>query len=291
MNKKNEVLESNICQLTIAYLSNIEKANYDKDKEIIEFNDEKITFEMLNEYFFDNNFRSFEVNEKYADSDDLMILNKTIKNYEPSVMKILRVDNFKLNSNRMNFIDILSNKFISNKKVKIDPISKISFIKDVNKYNSLYDFKIYNQFLSLNDIISYLYQNCNKDEKTHIRIKIIANYYSVELNEEINMSFNFLVEIPRNNQPTKKNKKLDFEDEVPKQKKSTNDDLNQYINLVYSQYNASNESNECDDISVSCDNSGVFDNGLTSDSSMGGDTSVRSDVINSYINESPDDEY
>jgi hypothetical protein len=142
MSKQLEILEGRIFQLTVAYLSNNEKTTYNH-KETVELNDVEITFEMMKEFFYDNNFGFFEISDQFANSDELMILNKTIKNYEHSLIKILRVDNFKIkNENRINLIDILNNKFISNKKVKINNVSKISFIKDVNNYNSLYDFKI-----------------------------------------------------------------------------------------------------------------------------------------------------
>jgi hypothetical protein len=314
MNKNKRVLESNIFQLTVAYLSNNEKPNYN-DKDLIEFNDEQITFEMLKEFFYDNNFGFFEINEQYSYADELMILNKTIKNYETAVMKILDLDYFKINNvNRMNFIDILNNKFISNKKVKVDNVSKISLIKDVNSYNSLYDFKIYNQSLNLNDIISRLYQNNNKYNKTHLRIKIIANYYSLHLNEEVNMCFNYLVEIPKdkeNGQHLKnhiKNQQYVPEEEVndepkhyerkhderkhderkhdepkhdePKHDEPKHDENDkQFINMIYSEYNdVDDDSDVYSTVSSLGDRTNYENYSTTSVSSLGESTTSVSSL-------------
>lgn len=270
---KSEILESNIFQLTVAYLANSEKSNYNED-DLIDFDDEHVTIEMLKDYFFDNNFGFFEINQQYSCTDELMILNKTIKNCETTVMNILNVDKFKPNLNRMNFIDIIYNKFISNKKVKVDNVSKISFIKDVNKYNSLFDFKIYNQCLKLNDVISCLYQTNNKNNKTHLRLKVIANYYSEHLNEEVNMGFNFLVEIPKDKVPPQPKKKQRFiVEEEPKK------DEKQYLNIVYSQYNASDDS---DVASTSSENYSVENTVSTYDKSLAVDE--RSLAVDSYFN-------
>jgi hypothetical protein len=231
MNKKLEILERNIFPLTVAFLSNSEQSTYD-EKSVIDFHDEHITFNMLQDFFFDNNYGFFELSPQFSGSNELMILNKTLKNDDQTIMKILNIDNFK-RTNKVNLMDMLINKFITNKKIQINNVLKISFIKDINKYKSLYDFKIYNQFLNFNDVVSCLYQTNNKDNKTHLRIKIIANYYSDVLNEEINMGFNFLVEIPNNiNEEPKQNIKVQkyISEEI-----KTNE--NEFVNMVYSEYN------------------------------------------------------
>jgi hypothetical protein len=248
MKKNFEILERNIFPLTVAFLTNSEQSTYD-EKSVIDFQDEHITFNMLQDVFFDNNYGFFELNSQFFGSEELMILNKTLKNDDQTIMKILNINNFK-RTNKVNLMDMLINKFITNKKIQINNVLKISFIKDINKYKSLYDFKIYNQFLNFDDVVSCLYQTNNKDNKTHLRIKIIANYYSVDLNEEINMGFNFLVEIPNkiNEEPKQNIKVQKYISEEIKTKENEeqnfkNTDVDQFVNMVYSEYNEDSEGN------------------------------------------------
>jgi len=175
-------LESNIFQLTIAYLSNNENAALDTD--VIEFNDVEMSFEMFKNSFYHNNYEYFELNSQFTEVEELMIQNKTIRHFDSKIFK---------NGTRLNLVDIVNNKFISNKKMKINDIKRLAFIKDINRYNSLLDFKIYNNHLTIDDIFTTFNQHVDKDTKKYFRFKIIANYYSDDLDESVTMSFNYLV--------------------------------------------------------------------------------------------------
>ena len=177
-------LESNIFQLTIAYLSNNENAALDTD--VIEFNDVEMSFEMFKNSFYHNNYEYFELNSQFTEVEELMIQNKTIRHFDSKIFK---------NGTRLNLVDIVNNKFISNKKMKINDIKRLAFIKDINRYNSLLDFKIYKNYLNFDDIFTLFNQQVNKDTKKYFRFKVIANYYSDDLDESVTMSFNYLVPI------------------------------------------------------------------------------------------------
>jgi len=178
--------ESIILPIPIAYLANNEKLTNIDD--IIEFNDVELSYDLFLNCFYDNNYKFFELNDQYNKLEELMIDNKKIKKLESK--------NFS-NGIKVYLIDIINSKFISNKKMKVNNISKISLIKDISRYNSLLDFKIYNNQLSLEDIYTFYRQHVNRNNKKYFRIKIITDYYSTDLDENVTMSFNFLVEIPK----------------------------------------------------------------------------------------------
>lgn len=177
-------LESNIFQLTIAYLSNNDNAAVDTD--VIEFNDVEMSFELFKNSFYHNNYEYFELNSQFTEVEELMIQNKTIRHFDSKIFK---------NGTRLNLVDIVNNKFISNKKMKINDIKRLAFIKDINRYNSLLDFKIYKNYLNFDDIFTLFNQQVNKDTKKYFRFKVIANYYSDDLDESVTMSFNYLVPV------------------------------------------------------------------------------------------------
>jgi hypothetical protein len=183
-----ESLENSIFQIPIAHLSNNEKII--NDTNLFELNDTEISLDLFKNCFYNNNYEYFELNTQYNDFDEFMIQNKTIKSQNMNIFNNQRP--------KIILMDIINNNFICNKKKKINDIIKVSFIKDINKYNSLFDFKIYNNHLNFNDIITIYNQDNNKINKKYFRFKIIATYYSVDLDESVSICFNYLVEIPKN---------------------------------------------------------------------------------------------
>jgi hypothetical protein len=183
-------LEKNILEVIVSTLSNSDNdLNYDKNDDIIEFHDIPISLDLFKNSFFDNNYGFFELNTQYSNYKEFAICDKIIKNSEFKFMKN------KKRTNKVMLIDIISNKFICNKKTKINDIKKINFIKDINKYNSLFDFKIHINHLSFDDILSIYNQHPNKNNKHYFRFKIRAIYYSNQLDENVTLSFNFLTKI------------------------------------------------------------------------------------------------
>ena len=203
INENKIYLEKSIIEINISCISNHENPiSIDK---IIDFDDVKISLDLFKNCFFENNYEFFELNTQFTNNEEFLIHNKTIKNCDFKFMKYKTNKNsvFSISgvstqrTNKVILIDIMSNKFISNKKTKINDIKKISFIKDINKYNSLFDFKIHISHLCFDDIISIYNQHPNKNNKKYFRFKIIAIYYSNELDESLSMCFNYLVEIPK----------------------------------------------------------------------------------------------
>jgi hypothetical protein len=129
-------------------------------------------------------------------------------------------------------IDIITNKFITNKKMKINETSKLFFIKDINNYKSLLDFKVYNKFLNFDEIHGIYKQQFNKNNKKYFRFKIYANYYSDVLDESLTMAFNYLVEIPKNF--SQHHSEANVSEEVA-------DEVADEENIVYSNYHANIE--------------------------------------------------
>jgi len=262
-------LEKNILEIYVSYLSNSENAIPSSD--IIQFEDINITLDMFKSCFFDNNYEFFELNNQFSEYEEFLIHNKTIKNGDFKFMKYKTNKNSDLPSsnsgnvlkrtNKVILIDIMSNKFICNKKMKINDIKKIAFIKDINKYNSLFDFKIYNHHLSFDDIISIYNHHPNKNNKNYFRFKIITSYYSNELDETISVCFNYLVETPKEyntnlidiNQPEQD---IILNDNIPDKlnennikidnnnnNNSLNNLFNSKENIVYSNYNRNKNDN------------------------------------------------
>jgi len=183
-----EKLEPFVFQIAIADLANTNNPQ-NFNEEIIEFSDVKISFEMFKNCFFDNNYQHFELNDQFRNLKELGINEKLInhssffKNY--------------IGGTKVNIIDILILKYMKNKKTRLDDISRISLIKDFNTYDSLLDFKIYNNQLALDDILTLFNLYNNKAVKKFFRFKIKATYYSTVIDETISMYFNYLVDIPK----------------------------------------------------------------------------------------------
>jgi len=217
-----EDLEGKIFQITIADLANTN--NPPIANETIEFKDTKITFELFKTIFFDNNYNYFELSNQFRDYDQVSINNKVItkstffKNY--------------IGGTKVNIIDILILKYMQNKKTRLDDISRISLLKDFNTYDSLIDFKIYNNQLSLDDVKTLFRLYDNKHSKKYFRFKIKATYYSSALDETISMYFNYLVKIPKD--CFKNIKKPVVDDESYEESVFDDKELE---NFVYSNYN------------------------------------------------------
>lgn len=187
-----ESLENKIFQITIANLANNDKLVVEND--IIEFNDVEMSLELFKNCFYDNNYRFFEINNQFSQLEELKIHNKTIKS--------ANFKNYK-NGTKIDLIDVMTYKYIKNKKTKINDTAKLFLIKDISIHNSLLDFKIYNTHLNFDNILDIYKQNKNIKNKEYFRFKIKANYYSSDLDENICFYFNYLVKIPKKNNKNK----------------------------------------------------------------------------------------
>ena len=177
-----------IYPVVIASLANNSEHYYKDATELIEFVDIPITFRSFISFFYENNGGQFEINTQYRYSNELLFSDKSIK---PLV-----------NNNYMNYnlttIDIIKDQFINNKKTKIPDGKYLSFVRDISKYNSILDYKIYVSKLNLNDVLNLFSTHYSKNNKTHFRFKIITNYYSHDLDESASFCLNYLCEIPEN---------------------------------------------------------------------------------------------
>lgn len=218
MSKSLSLDESLIMQFPVAYLGNSEKSLFDND--VIEFGDVRLSFDKFLSLFYNNNYKFFELNEQFSKIDELLIDNKRIINSKSK------------STNKVYLIDIITNKFITNKKMKISDTSKLFFIKDINNYKSLLDFKVYNKFLNFDEIHGIYKQQFNKNNKKYFRFKIYANYYSDVLDESLTMAFNYLVEIPKNF--SQHHSEANVSEEVA-------DEVADEENIVYSNYHANKE--------------------------------------------------
>jgi len=190
--------ETQIIQIIIANLANNE-LDLSPDDELIEYydtNDIKIKFDHFINLFFDNNTYSFEINDQYRYSQELLINNKVIK----SLFK-------NYTHNNLTILDIIKTQHIKNKKIKISESKSLSLINHINKHNSLFDFKIYKSTLSLDDILYIFNNKPNKNSKKYFRFKIIVNYHYDDVNENVSICFNYLTKIPS----SFKSKKIDSE--------------------------------------------------------------------------------
>ena len=178
--------ETSIFEITIAYLANSESNMIEND--LIELNDTEISFELFKNVFYHNNYRFFELNTQYKEIDELKIHNKTIKNANFKSYK---------NGTKIDLVDIMSYKFIKNKKLKVNDFSKLAFTKEISAFSSLLDFKVYNTHLSYDNILDIYNHHINKKHKKYFRFKVKANYYSADLDETISLYFNYLVKIPK----------------------------------------------------------------------------------------------
>lgn len=194
MNKNytKESLERKTFQITIANLTNSDKPQVDRD--IIELNDVEMSFELFRNCFYNNNYKYFELNSQFSDLEELLLFNKTIK-----YSNFKSIQNYKNGNkiNLINLIDIMNYKYIKNKKTRVSDSTKISLIKDISTFDSLLDFNIYNNHLSLNNVLDIFNQQVNKQYKKYFRFKIKTTYYSVDLDETLSICFNYLVKIPK----------------------------------------------------------------------------------------------
>ena len=220
MSKSLPLDESLIMQLPVAYLGNSEKSIFEND--VIEVGDVRLSFDKLLSLFYNNNYKFFELNEQFNKLDELLVDNKIIKNSKSK------------STNNVYLIDIITNKFITNKKMKISDTSKLFFIKDINNYKSLLDFKVYNKFLNFDEIHGIYKQQFNKNNKKYFRFKIYANYYSDVLDESLTMAFNYLVEIPKNFSH------YHYEANVSKVASESFSEVVDEENIVYSNYHSKN---------------------------------------------------
>jgi hypothetical protein len=198
--KKNGLIihETQIIQLIIANLANndLDLLQYDELIEYYDTNDTKIKFDHFINLFFDNNTHSFEINDQYRYSPELLINNKIIR----SLFK-------NYTHNNLTILDIIKTQHIKNKKIKISESKSLSLISHINKHNSLFDFKIYKSTLSLDDILYIFNNKPNKNNKKYFRFKIIVNYHYNDINENVSICFNYLTKIPA----SFKSKKIDKE--------------------------------------------------------------------------------
>lgn len=179
-------LERKVFQVTIADLANVSNPQLVND--IIEFEDIAIPFDVFKTCFYDNNYNYFELNNQFRNIEALTLNNK--------IIKALSFYKNYIGGTKVNLIDILILKYMKNKKTRLDDISRISLLKDFNTYDSLVDFKIYNNHLSLDDIFTLYNLHENKKNKRYFRFKIKTTYYSSILDETISMFFNYIVKIP-----------------------------------------------------------------------------------------------
>jgi hypothetical protein len=250
MTKKYSVgeFERKVFQITIADLANV--INPNSGDEIIEFKDTKITYNMFKNCFFDNGYQHFDLNEQFRNIKELGINNKVIK--ESSSFK-----NY-IGGTKVNIIDILILKYMQNKKVRLSDISRISLLKDFNTYDSLLDFKIYNNQLGFDDILTLFNLYNNKSIKKYFRFKIKATYYSTILDETISMYFNYLVKIPKSINENNIKEKMPHNESVCDEEESvcdeeesikTDETLKKSVeveNIVYSNYKKNNENTTID---------------------------------------------
>ena len=157
---------------------------------------------------------------------------------------------------KVNIIDILILKYMKNKKTRLDDVSKISLVEDFSLYDSLLDFKVYNNHLSLDNIFTLFNMYKNKSHKKYFRFKVKATYYSSVIDETISMYFNYIVKIPTYYKKDIKEIAVDHEfifDESDEPHESEESEL-ENENIVYSNYirkinNSSNFSNRMNLIS------------------------------------------
>jgi hypothetical protein len=239
--------ERKVFQITIADLANV--SNPPVINETIEFKDTKIPFDLFKNCFFDNNYNYFELNNQFRNIEAITINNKIIK-------ESIFFKNY-VGGTKVNITDILILKYMQNKKARLDDISRISLIKDFNTYNSIVDFKVYNNYLSLDDVFTLFNMYKNKNSKKYFRFKIKVTYYSSVLDETISMYFNYIVKIPKNIDKYNNVKKSvcdnefvcvendDGDDDVSVTEDNSDKDVE---NIVYSNYNKNKDEKNNGDI-------------------------------------------
>jgi hypothetical protein len=177
-------LEIKVLEIPIAYISNVDITRTISD--VIEFEDVELSLDLFKNCFYHNYYKYFEINEQFQNIDELQLQNKKIKH--------INFNNYK--TNKTNMVDIMCSKFIKNKKRRVSDLAKISFIKEINSYKSLTNFGICNHSLSFNDITTIYNEHTYRKSKKYLRFKIKVVYYSIDLDEDITLIFNYLVKIP-----------------------------------------------------------------------------------------------
>jgi hypothetical protein len=177
-----------IYQIPIAILSNSENEynTTNEKKHTLDLEDTLISFDKFTELFYKNMYSFFELNDQYK-GDQSFSINKNIKNLTPSFFKKTSI---------LSIVDIMSENYIAKNKTKLPHNKYMNLIKEVNYYSSLLDYKNYKQSLSLEDIYSIFSLQTNIKNKTHFRFVVTANYYSSDLQENIDLNLGYLVEIP-----------------------------------------------------------------------------------------------
>jgi len=237
---KNIVINENlICQINIAIISNSQEEYEDNDSFSnknynMELEDNILTFSKFSNICYPNNYSFFELNDQYKGNKEIL-LNKNIKNNNFS--------NLNKKNLKLSIIDIMREKYITKNKIKIPNSKYINFVKDVNNYASLLDFKYYKQKLNLEDIYIIYQQQYKKEQKKYFRFTISVNYYSSDLEQSIQITYPFLVKIPKVFKMENYDINNSFEKEEEEEEEEE-EDKKIVENIVYSNYiNNDNSSN------------------------------------------------
>lgn len=270
----NLIDESKIFLINIAVMSNVSLSNeeyyntddYCSKNYTMELEDSIVTFDKFSQLCYPNNYSFFELNDQYKRNTDFL-LNKNIKQ---NSFSNLNKQNLKLS-----IIDVMREKYITKNKTKIPSYKYINFIKDVNNYASLLDFKYYKQKLNLEDVYILFQQQYKKEQKEYFRFTIAVNYYSNDLEENIEVIYPFLVKIPNNFKIENYNVEIEIPEEILQEEVKMNhepevqykEDEKIIENIVYSNYINNNDNMNNDETTVSSsefidDNNSEFDYGV-----------------------------
>jgi len=200
-----KVCERKVCEIIFAHLSNSdEKIDINNNIDIYDLEDIRLSLNIFKSHFYDNIYNCLKINEQFRHSLNFSIRNQclkhsTYKNYHSNV--------------RFNLVDILINKYIDNKKKKINDITKLHLIKETEKNKSILDFNVIESYLNFNDILDIYSQNNLNKFKKFFRLKIIIHYHSSILDENITIGCNYLVKIPKKYRLNKNNNESDDDDD------------------------------------------------------------------------------
>ena len=185
VNDSNNIDEKYICELVIGFLSNIDSENY--ENKFFELEDKICSFEQFCYLLYNNHPGYFSVNKQNLNNELLTIIGNVKENHK----KLFFRKNAKLS-----IIDNFTKRYINKFHTAMPNQLNIKFLKDVNNFTSLADFDYVFRTLSLDDIINHFYQYYNYEIFKYFRFKVIVNYYSSDLQENISIACNYLVEIP-----------------------------------------------------------------------------------------------
>jgi hypothetical protein len=219
--------EKKVYEITFAHLENVdEKINANKDIDIYELNDIKLSLKTFELLFYDNKYNYLKINDQFRHSNNFCIKNKMLKhsahrNYHSNI--------------KFNLVNVLINTYLDNKKKKINDITTLYLTKETEKYNSILDFNILESYLTFNDIFDIYSENNKHNDKKYLRLKMVIHYHSLILDESINIGCNYLVKIPKKYRLNKdEGDESDCEsDESDDESDHESDD----DNIVYSNYN------------------------------------------------------